>query len=62
MERPPISQAPTGWLEHVVEDLVNEPDDREVGFTIISAEDEERYEFTFPLGEIRAELRKRMTN
>ena len=34
----------------------------EVGFTIVSAEDEERYEFTFPLGEIRAELRKRMTN
>ena len=62
MERPPLEQAPLGWLKEVVEALVGKEDDGIVKFRIKSADDDRWYDFTYPLGEVRAELRGRTTH
>jgi len=62
MEKPPLTQAPLGWLRAVTNDCTDEPDEHEVEFRIRSAEDREWYKFMFNLGEIRAELGRRMAN
>ena len=62
MEQPPLTQAPVGWLEAVVQDTPSDADDRTFDITIQSAEDGNDYTFTYRLGDIRAELQRRQSN
>lgn len=62
MEQPPLTKAPLGWLEAVVQDTPNDPDDKTFDITIQSAEDGKDYVFTYLLGDVRAELERRSTN
>jgi len=62
MEQPPLTDAPLGWLEAVVEDLSNESNEKALDIRIKSVEDETHYTFTCTLGDIRTELHRRTTN
>lgn len=61
MEQPPLTDAPIGWLQAVVGDLYNETDEKMVPIQITSPEGVE-HSFTYNLGEIRLELRRREGN
>jgi len=62
MDQPPLTQAPLGWLEAVVKDTPQEPDDKLFDITILSKEDNQLYVFQYGLGDIRAELLRRQSN
>lgn len=59
MKQPPLTQAPLGWLEAVVEDTPTETDEHQLDITIQSADDDQLYVFSYALGDIRAELERR---
>jgi len=59
MTKPPIEQAPTGWLREVATELAGQSDDQLVHTHVTSADDGKTYIFIYALSEVREELRKR---
>ena len=62
MERPPLTDAPRGWLEAVVGDTSEVPDTAEFEIHMQSLEDGKHHKFRYLLGDIRQELRRRDAN
>ena len=56
------TQAPLGWLEAVVQDTPQETDEHSLDITIQSAADNQLYVFSYSLGDIRAELKRRQND
>lgn len=62
MEQPPLTEAPLGWLEAVVGDLTEASDDLAIDITIEEAEVGIDHTFSYRLGDVRLELRRRRGN
>lgn len=62
MEKPPLTEAPRGWLEAIVGDTDGDTDAAEFDVQIQSVEDGKDHTFTYRLGDIRDELRTRDAN
>jgi hypothetical protein len=59
MKRPLITEAPLQWLEAVVTETEEDADEKELAITINSVDDGKDYEFSYVLGDVRAELKRR---
>jgi len=59
MKQPPITEAPIDWLETVVTETEEDADEKELAITINSIADGKPYEFTYTLGDVRAEHKRR---
>jgi len=62
VKQPPLTEAPLGWLEAVVGDTGEQPDDTELDIKVRSLEDGLDHRLTYKLGDIRDELRRRTSN
>jgi len=62
MERPLLTEAPLPWLEAVVVETQEDADEKELAITINSVEDGKPYEFSYVLGDVRTELKRRTTS
>jgi len=62
MKQPPLTDAPIEWLEAVVTETEEDADEKELAITINSVEDGKPYEFSYRLGEVRAEHKRRTAN
>lgn len=57
MDKPPLTQAPLQWLETVVNDSSEDTDEEAFDINISAGTDHEI--FTYLLGDIRTELKRR---
>ena len=62
MKQPTLTDAPIEWLEAVVTDTEEDADEKELAITINSIADGKPYEFTYSLGDVRAEHKRRTSN
>jgi len=62
MKQPLLTDAPIEWLEAVVTDTEKDTDEKELPITINSIADGKPYEFTYTLGDVRAEHKRRTSS